>query len=169
MERSCIADSPKNTPRQSGSGCGERSPIRYGRYKSPPAPGFTCSANLSMMIYGSTPCFWASSTSCLQQVSRSHFKDSPAPWVQLITVHLPGTEAQRVCTRPFGSIETLSETAYTTPEVPIVVNAFPSRTIPVPTAAAALSPAPPTTTVPSARPVNSAAFAWTVPVTSGDS
>ena len=38
-----------------------------------------------------------------------------------MTVHAPGTAAQKVCTRPSGSIVTLSECANTTPEVPIVV------------------------------------------------
>ena len=38
-----------------------------------------------------------------------------------------------------------------TPDVPMVTKAFPSETTPVPTAAAALSPAPPTTIVPALR------------------
>ena len=56
-----------------------------------------------------------------------------------------------------------------TPLVPIVVNALPSWTMPVPTAAAALSPAPPTTTVSVDRPVLAANSELIVPVTSGDS
>ncbi len=51
----------------------------------------------------------------------------------------------------------------------MVVNAFPSSTTPVPTAAAALSPAPPTTTVEAESPVFSAISGSIVPVTSGDS
>ena len=83
--------------------------------------------------------------------------------------HAPGTAAQQVCTRPFGSIETFEVCANTTPDVPIVVNALPSVTTPVPTAAAALSPAPPTTIVPAFKPVRAAAFSVIVPVTSQDS
>ena len=59
--------------------------------------------------------------------------------------------------------------ANTTPDVPIVVNALPSSATPVPIAAAALSPAPPTTIVPSLSPVSSAIFFVTLPVTSHDS
>ena len=59
--------------------------------------------------------------------------------------------------------------AKTTPLVPNVVNAIPSSTVPVPTAAAALSPAPPTTGVPAGTPQSSAALALTFPVISGDS
>ncbi len=66
-------------------------------------------------------------------------------------------------------MDILLECAYTTPLVPIVVNALPSSTTPVPTAAAALSPAPPTTTVEVERPVFSAISGRIVPVTSGDS
>ena len=63
----------------------------------------------------------------------------------------------------------LSVWANTTPEVPMVVKALPSATTPVPTAAAALSPAPPTTGVPAARPVRAAASGVMAPVISGDS
>ena len=83
--------------------------------------------------------------------------------------HELGTAAQHVCTLPLGSIEIFDVCANTTPEVPIVVNAFPSSTTPVPTAAAALSPAPPTTGVPSQRPRTSAMPFVSVPVTSQDS
>ena len=55
------------------------------------------------------------------------------------------------------------------PDVPIVVNAAPSATTPVPTAAAALSPAPPTTIVSAFRPVRSAISGRRVPVISQDS
>ena len=51
----------------------------------------------------------------------------------------------------------------------MVVNARPSSTTPVPTAAAALSPAPPTTSVSSLNPVSSAAALEMWPVTSQDS
>ncbi len=96
-------------------------------------------------------------------------RESPAPWVTPITCQAPGTAQQKVCTRPLGSMETLSVWAKTTPEVPRVVKALPSVTTPVPTAAAALSPAPPTTGVPGRRPVSWAAAWVTAPVTSGDS
>lgn len=90
LARSCIADRPKNTPRQSGSGCGERSPIRYGRYSSRPAPIGTSAAFSSIMAYTSRPSCAACICSAVQQVLRSHCIESPALWVQLITVHLPG-------------------------------------------------------------------------------
>ena len=51
----------------------------------------------------------------------------------------------------------------------MVVKAFPSVTTPVPTAAAALSPAPPTTIVPSDNPVIFAISLVMYPVISGDS
>ena len=111
----------------------------------------------------------AATISSLQKLSRNQCSDRPAASVQLMTVQQPGTAEQNVCTRPCGSIVTRSECANTTPEVPSVVNALPSSTTPVPTAAAALSPAPPATGVPSFRPVNAAASFVTVPVTSGDS
>ena len=47
--------------------------------------------------------------------------------------------------------------AKTTPEVPTVQDTAPGSTIPLPTALAAWSPPPPTTGVPSVRPVSSAA------------
>ena len=50
-----------------------------------------------------------------------------------------------MCTLPFLSMDISEVCANTTPEEPIVVNALPSSTTPVPTAAAALSPAPATT------------------------
>ena len=53
--------------------------------------------------------------------------------------------------------------------MPIVINAFPCFTTPVPTAAAALSPAPPTTGVPGCNPVSFAASPVIAPVTSQDS
>ena len=86
-----------------------------------------------------------------------------------MTCQQPGTAQQNVCTRPFGSMRGSLVCAKTTPLVPIVVNALPSSTMPVPTAAAALSPAPPTTGVPTARPLFAANAACTVPVMSGDS
>ena len=49
------------------------------------------------------------------------------------------------------------------------MNALPSFTIPVPIAAAALSPAPPTTTVSVLSPDNLANSSLICPVTSGDS
>ena len=111
----------------------------------------------------------AASRSAAQNWLRNHWRDSPAARVQLITVHFPGTAEQKVCTRPLGSMVTLSAWAKMTPEVPRVVKAFPASTTPVPMAAAALSPAPPTTMVPGARPVASAAADVTAPVTSQDS
>ena len=49
--------------------------------------------------------------------------------------------------------------ANTTPEVPSVQETMPGSTMPLPTALAAWSPPPPTTGVPAARPVSSAARA----------
>ena len=104
--------------------------------------------------------------SAAQKLSRNHFRLRPAAWVTPITCQAPGTAQQKVCTRPLGSMASLSVWANTTPLVPMVVKAFPSSTTPVPTAAAALSPAPPTTSVFSLSPVSSAAFAEMCPVTS---
>ena len=53
--------------------------------------------------------------------------------------------------------------ANTTPEVPSVQETMPSSTMPLPTALAAWSPPPPTTGVPAARPVASAACAEIMP------
>ena len=77
----------------------------------------------------------AASFSLAQKLSRNHFRDSPAPWVTPITCQAPGTAQQKVCTRPWGSMDSWSVWANTTPEVPMVVKALPSRTTPVPTAA----------------------------------
>ena len=85
--------------------------------------------------------------------------------MQLITVYAPGTAEQKVCTRPAGSICTLSLCAYTTPLVPIVVKALPARATPVPMAPAMLSAAPPATGMPSSRPVSFAASALMRPAT----
>ena len=81
-------------------------------------------------------------------------------------VYAPGTAAQKVCTRPSGSMRTVSEWANTTPLVPMVVNALPLSATPVPMAAAMLSPAPPATTVPARRPVSSAASGVMAPAAS---
>ena len=129
----------------------------------------TRAACWSISMYGSTPIPSAVSRSAGKKLSRSHLSDMPAASVQLIVVHAPGTAAQNVCTRPAGSIATRPEWANTTPEVPSVVNARPSSTTPMPTAAAALSPAPATTGVPSRRPVASAASREMRPATSHDS
>ena len=83
--------------------------------------------------------------------------------------HAPGTAQQHVCTLPLGSILTLSVCANTTPLVPMVVKAVPSLTTPVPIAAAALSPAPPTTTVSVESPSCAATSLVSLPVTSQDS
>ena len=109
----------------------------------------------------------AVSISDVQKVSRNHLSDSPADCTTAMTCHAPGTAQQNVCTRPCGSMASLSVCANTTPDVPMVVNARPSATTPVPTAAAALSPAPPTTSVCSDRPVIFEASALMCPVTSG--
>ena len=127
------------------------------------------SASLSIMKYGSMPIFFAVSTSPAHKVLRSHFRDRPAAWVTPITCQQPGTAQQKVCTRPRGSMDILLVCAYTTPLVPMVVKAAPSRTMPVPTAAAALSPAPPTTGVPARSPVAFATAEVMLPVISGDS
>ena len=111
----------------------------------------------------------AASFSAMQKLSRNHFSDRPAACVTPMTCHAPGTAQQNVCTRPLGSMASLSVWANTTPDVPMVVNARPSSTTPVPTAAAALSPAPPTTSVSSLSPVSSAAALEMWPVTSQDS
>ena len=52
-----------------------------------------------------------------------------------------------------GRSRARSAWAKTTPEVPIVAETTPGRTIPLPTAPAGWSPPPPTTGVPAARPV----------------
>ena len=111
----------------------------------------------------------AASFSAAQKLSRNHFRDRPAAWVTPMTCQAPGTAQQKVCTRPRGSMDSWLVWANTTPLVPMVVKALPSSTTPVPTAAAALSPAPPTTRVSSLSPVRAAALALTWPVTSQDS
>ena len=83
--------------------------------------------------------------------------------------HLPRTAWQKVWTRPSGSIFTSSLWTNITPEVPIEVESTPLLTMPLPTAPAAQSPAPPTTTHRSSGPAVLAASAVSLPVTSSDS
>ena len=66
--------------------------------------------------------------------------------------HLPWTAWQNVCSRPCGSTCISSEWTNITPLVPIEVESVPRVTTPVPTALAAQSPAPPTTTQSVERP-----------------
>ena len=105
----------------------------------------------------------------MQKLSLNHFSERPADCVTPITCQQSGTAAQQVCTLPFGSITGFEVCANTTPDVPIVVNAFPSSQTPVPRAAAALSPAPPATTTDCSSPNISAISFLRVPVTSQDS
>ncbi len=81
----------------------------------------------------------------------------------------PATAEQKVCTRPSGSVTYFGEWTKTTPEVPMVAETSPARTMPFPTAPAGWSPAPPTTGVPGAMPRVRATAAVTSPVTSCDS
>jgi len=83
--------------------------------------------------------------------------------------HLPCTAWQKVCTRPWGSIFTSSQWTNITPEVPIDVESTPRWTMPLPTAPAAQSPAPPTTTQSVVRPSSAADWRVSLPVTSSDS
>ncbi len=83
--------------------------------------------------------------------------------------HLPCTAWQNVCSRPAGSTCTVSLWTNMTPEVPIEVDSMPRLTMPLPTAPAAQSPAPPTTTQSVERPSALAASVVSLPVTSSDS
>ena len=80
-----------------------------------------------------------------------------------------GTAWQKAWTRPSGSTSGRSVAAKTTPDVPSERATTPGSTAPTPTPFAAWSPPPPTTGVPAANPVASAAAGVTVPVTSGPS
>ena len=77
--------------------------------------------------------------------------------------HLPCTAWQKVCTRPAGSIFTSSLCTNITPDVPIEVESVPLVTMPLPTAPAAQSPAPPTTRQSVERPNSAAAVARELP------
>ena len=132
-------------------------------------PGATAATSLLIWSYTSAPVSSASFTRSWQNWSLNHFKERPAAWVTPIICHAPGTAQQQVWILPFGSMAGLLVWANTTPEVPMVVKAVPSFTTPVPTAAAALSPAPPATIHFSERPVLFATSASNVPVASQDS
>ena len=74
-----------------------------------------------------------------------------------------------MCTRPSGSVLTVSAKANRTPLVPRDAETTPLRTMPQPTPLAAWSLPPATTGMPAGRPVCAAAPAVRVPVTSGPS
>ena len=76
---------------------------------------------------------------------RNHCRQPPAERFTPIMCHLPRTAWQKVCTRPSGSIFGSSLWTNITPDVPIDVESAPALTMPLPTAPAAQSPAPPTT------------------------
>ena len=111
----------------------------------------------------------AVSFSAPQKLSRNHLRERPAPWVTPITCQAPGTAQQKVCTRPWGSMESCRCGANTHagganggegPCRPGPRGAHGSGSV---VAGAA------TTGVPAFRPVSSAAREVISPVTSGDS
>ena len=54
---------PTQPPRALGSGCGHRSPVRYGRKNAPSLPGGACLARSINNSYGSRFFFFAAATS----------------------------------------------------------------------------------------------------------
>jgi len=106
-----------------------RSPSRYGTSTSPPAPAGAARARALRPAW-STPSIRAAA-------SRTR---------EALSVHASGRKAPvasaKPVTRPLGSAVGVAEIAETTPEVPIDSATSPS-TMPRPSAAAALSPAPP--------------------------
>src|SRR3954471_21968497 len=143
--RPCFNVRPTNAPRAFGSAWGVRSPARYGRNNNPSAPGGVTAASSVSTSYASIFLFFASVISVLQTALRNHWSEPPAASVTPIMCHLPLTAWQNVCSRPSGSTCGVSLCTNTTPEVPIDVDSTPLFTMPLPTAPAAQSPAPPTT------------------------
>src|SRR3954470_21486344 len=105
----------------------------------------------------------------LQTCSANHDSEPPALSVTPIMCHLPRTAWQNVCSRPSGSTCIWSECTNITPLVPIEADNVPRVTTPVPTALAAQSPAPPTTTQSGERPSCLATAGVSRPVTCSDS
>src|SRR5262245_66172641 len=101
--------------------------------------------------------------------SASHESEPPALNVTPIMCHFPCTAWQNVCSRPSGSTCTSSECTNITPLVPIEAESVPRVTTPVPTAFAAQSPAPPTTTQSVDSPSSRATAGVNFPVTCSDS
>src|SRR4051812_17739963 len=105
----------------------------------------------------------------LQICSANQESEPPALSVTPIMCHLPCTAWQKVCSRPSGSTCTSSECTNITPLVPIEADSVPRVTTPVPTALAAQSPAPPTTTQSVESPSCLATPGVSLPVTCSDS
>src|SRR6185295_11830984 len=100
---------------------------------------------------------------------RNHCRLPPLESVTPIMCHLPLTAWQNVCSRPAGSTCTSSLCTNITPDVPSDVDSSPDLTMPLPTAPAAQSPAPPTTTQSVDRPSDLATEGVSLPVISSDS
>ncbi len=157
--RSWPTVSPMNPPRASGSGCGLRSPPRYGRNESPSAPAETVAASASRSAHG-TPGAIA---------SRYQRRLPAADSITDIRCQRSGTAWQKAWTLPAGSKAGRSVAAKMTPDVPSESATTPGSTAPTPTALAAWSPPPATTGVPGRRPVAAAASSEIAPVTVGPS
>ena len=128
------------------AGCARRSG-RAGR-TAPRRPGRRGRPRRSGGNRGRRPGPSAASTSALPSWLRNHWKLPPAESTTPMTCQAPGTAWQPRWSRPSGSKPSSSAWAKTTPEVPIVAETTPGRTIPLPTAPAGWSPPPPTTGVP---------------------
>ena len=76
--RVCLPVRPKKTPRASGSLSGVRSPAKYGRHRSPSAPGATSAASCAMTEYASGPPWPSASTASRYSSWRSHDVSAPA-------------------------------------------------------------------------------------------
>ena len=104
-----------NDPRASGSACGVRSPVRYGRNVSPSVPAGHASAAAVKSSYPTPGAI----------VLRSHCSDPAADSITPIACQAPGTAWQNACTRPSGSAANRSRAANTTPDVPSATDTRP--------------------------------------------
>ena len=103
--RSWPTVSPTKAPRARGSGCGLRSPVRYGRKRSPSLPTATVAASASM-VAKSIPGASA---------SRNQRRLPAAESITDMRCHRSGTAWQKAWTRPAGSTTGSAAAAKTTP------------------------------------------------------
>ena len=94
----------------------------------------------------------ARSEAGVRVISASQLRLAAAERITVIWCQRPGMQWQKACTPPSGLGRKRSLPANITPDVPSEIIAWPASTTPMPTAAAALSPAPAAITTSCARP-----------------
>ena len=143
----CICERPTRLALASGATYGERSPSRYGRNSTPPAPGSTPLAS-EISRSKVTCCESLSGVSA----SRSHWNAPPALSETPMMCQRPGSLPAPTCTRPSGLSGQRDSPPATIPAVPIVKPAEPSSISPIAVVWMTASPPPPNTGVPAGRP-----------------